>query len=154
MTLVTRPKQHPRAIFEEMEEMFDDIFKDSPLRFIRAQNEGYPVSNILVNKDGDFRIEVAVTGFEQDDISVALDERILIIRGGIKEESNQDQDNSNFHYLHRRIKKSQFEKRFSIPKELDVKKIEVKNKNGLLIIEIPFDKERSTEQQLLIKTEE
>ena len=135
------------SILDDLEAMFDQVFKDTPTHFIRAQNEGYPVSNVLVNQEGDFRLEVAVTGFEDDDIEVSLDERILIIRGGIK---NQE-EKSDYKYLHRRIKKTQFEKRFSIPKELNLKEIKVKNKNGLLIVDLPFDKERSTEQKLSIE---
>jgi HSP20 family protein len=140
------------GIFKEIDEIFDEVFKDFPISFVRSQYEGFPVSNVLVNQNGDFRIELAVTGYDPDDIEVSLDDRILIVRGGIKDLPETEENENTFRYIHQRIKgRHKFEKRYTIPKQLNLEAIEVKNKNGLLTISLPFDNEKKTEKKLKIQ---
>jgi len=151
MTSLPGTVRHNQAqrVFDDIETIFNSLFKDSPLHFVRQQNEGYPVSNILIHKDGSFKIEVAITGFSEEDIEVNLDERTLIIRGGMKE-TEDSKEYEDFTFVHRRIKKNKFEKQFICPKELDINNIKVTARNGLLTIDIPFDKDKKNEKKLII----
>lgn len=132
-----------------VDQIFDAVFKDFPVAYARSQGEGYPVTNILCNSEtGDLRIEMATTGYESDDIEVSLDGKTLIIRGSDK----KTKDSEGYIYIHQKIKsKRDFEKRFSLPRELKTESIKVKNKNGLLTIDVPFDTDKTSEKKLIIE---
>ena len=133
-----------------IDKLFDEVFKDFPVSFVRSQYDGYPVSNVLANPEsGNLKIELAVTGYDEDDIEVSLDDRILIVRGKIK--TDYKKNHKGYEYIHQRIKEQHdFERRFSLPRELNLDKIEVRNKNGLLTIDIEYETEKTSEKKLKI----
>jgi HSP20 family molecular chaperone IbpA len=144
MTSIIAPSQRKNLI----EQMFDDIFRDFPVAYVRSSYEGFPISNVLVNKKtGDLRIEVALTGYKPENIEVSLGNQVLIIRGKADTEEIED-----FMYVHQKIReRSTFERRFAIPKEINTEGIKVKNQNGLLVIDLPFDKKITSEKVLKIE---
>ena len=79
---------------------FDRIFNDFENR---AQNN-YPPHNVIKHDDNHFEIEIAVAGFNKDELSVEIDQDQLIIRGqkqtGLSEKA----------YLHRGLALRDFEK--------------------------------------------
>jgi molecular chaperone IbpA len=59
---------------------FDRIFNNYESRFAN-QTSNYPPYNVLKHDDSHYEIELAVAGFDKDDITVEVNQNELIIRG-------------------------------------------------------------------------
>lgn len=107
--------------------IFDEWFKDE-------KSEKYPVSNIYTIGPKTI-IEIATTGFSEDEINVSVDKDKLTITA----ESTKSED-AEAQYIVRRIAKRNFVKEYTLLKKVD--SINATMKNGILSIElIPENKE-------------
>lgn len=89
---------------------------------------GYPPFNIERTSDDSFRIELAVSGFGQEDLSVDFKENTLTVTGAKGAAGDQRQ------FLHRGIAERNFERRFSLADHVRV--TEARLENGLLTIDL------------------
>jgi molecular chaperone IbpA len=89
---------------------------------------GYPPFNIERTNDDSFRIELAVAGFGQEDLSVDFKENTLTVTGSKAPAGDQRQ------FLHRGIAERNFERRFSLADHVRV--TEARLENGLLTIDL------------------
>jgi molecular chaperone IbpA len=101
-----------------------DLLEDS-LRYQPENN--YPPYNIMRTGENSYRITVAAAGFKPDQISVTVQQNILIVTG--RESQNPDRD-----YLHRGIAARPFERRFGLADFVEVK--DATFEDGLLQIEL------------------
>lgn len=113
--------------FEQFERTLDRIAKSS--------SDGYPPYNIeRVGEDG-LRITLAVAGFAEDDLTIEIHERQLVVRG-------KQEDDADRVYLHRGIAARQFQRAFVLADGIDVTGAVLDN--GLLSIDMhrPVPEER------------
>jgi molecular chaperone IbpA len=89
---------------------------------------GYPPFNIEQVGDNDFRIELAVAGFGEEDLSIEYKENTLVVSG--KKQPAED----GRRFLHRGIAERGFERRFGLADHVRVQGAGLKN--GLLVIEL------------------
>jgi molecular chaperone IbpA len=89
---------------------------------------GYPPFNIERTGDDSFRIELAVAGFAQEDLSVDFKENTLTVTGAKAPAGEQRE------FLHRGIAERNFERRFSLADHVRV--TEARLENGLLTVEL------------------
>lgn len=89
---------------------------------------GYPPFNIEQVADDQFRIELAVAGFAQDDLSIEFKQNSLVVTG------QRRQPESPRNYLHRGIAERSFERRFGLADHVRVSG--AKLENGLLTIDL------------------
>ena len=75
---------------------FDRIFNDIERRFANSTNTNYPPYNIIKRGD-EYTIEVAVTGFKGDEVTINVDKDELIIKG----ENKVLEADPDVEYLHR-----------------------------------------------------
>jgi molecular chaperone IbpA len=101
-----------------------DLLEDS-LRYQPENN--YPPYNIMRTGENSYHITVAAAGFKPDQISVTVQQNILIVTG--RESQNPDRD-----YLHRGIAARPFERRFGLADFVEVK--DATFEDGLLQIEL------------------
>jgi molecular chaperone IbpA len=101
-----------------------DLLEDS-LRYQPENN--YPPYNIMRTGENSYRITLAAAGFKPDQISVTVQQNILIVTG--RESQNPDRD-----YLHRGIAARPFERRFGLADFVEVK--DATFEDGLLQIEL------------------
>ncbi|WP_417451158.1 Hsp20 family protein [Kordiimonas sp.] len=92
------------------------------------QSAPYPPYNIEKLSDDDYRVTMAVAGFAPDELTVTVQEGMLLISG-----KAQDEDKER-HYLHRGIAKRAFERRFELADTIQVG--DAKFENGLLLVEL------------------
>ena len=106
---------------------FDRLFDlvDQSLRF--EQEDQYPPCNIVRTGENSYRISLAVAGFKPDQISVTVEQNVLIVAG--RAEQKQDGE-----YLYRGIAGRPFERRFNLADYVEVKGASLDN--GLLQIEL------------------
>ena len=89
---------------------------------------GYPRYN-LIEREGDYRIEVAVPGWKKDELEIVFDSKELHIKG--KKEQKLGDDES---FVHQGLSLKSFERRFILNADLQVD--EVILQDGLLTIQL------------------
>jgi molecular chaperone IbpA len=89
---------------------------------------GYPPFNIEQIGEDQFRIELAVAGFSQDDLTIEFKQNSLIVAGQRKQPETQR------NYLHRGIAERSFERRFGLADHVRV--AGAKLEHGLLTIDL------------------
>ena len=112
---------------------FDSIFDefDRMLESTERYSTNYPPYNIKRVNDTDYRIEVALAGYDKDDIEVELKDSALTVRNKTKEQPIDEKGNG---VIHKGISTRQFERAFTISEDIKVKDAELKN--GLLTIDL------------------
>ena len=91
--------------FDDLERLVDTTAK--------ASSDGYPPYNIeQIGEDG-IKITLALAGFAEDDLTVMIEDRQLIIRG-------KQEDDKSRTYLHRGIATRQFQRSFILAEGIDV----------------------------------
>ncbi len=127
-------------IFNHFESMFDEDY------YTLTQNIGsnYPPYNIVRSGENQYDIEIALAGFNKDDINVTVEDRLLTV-----ETKNTDEKataNQSNEVIHRGISQRYFKKSFTVASDVEVKNAQLKD--GLLKISmervIPEDKKPRT----------
>lgn len=106
---------------------FDRIFNNYESRFAN-QTSNYPPYNVLKHDDSHYEIELAVAGFDKNDITVEVNQNELIIRG------NKSTEEDSSKYVHRGLAARSFERVFTLMEHHVVQDAEVVN--GMLKIKI------------------
>ena len=107
MTKLNFPS-HPLLLgFDRLERLVE--------RTARAGTDGYPPFNIEVTGQNSFRITLALAGFREEDLSITVEKRQLLVRGA---QSDGEKDERVF--LHRGIAARQFQRTFVLADGVDV----------------------------------
>ena len=106
---------------------FDNLFDNFEQRFANQINSSYPPYNILKHSEDSYEIEVAVTGFAPEDITVEIDQNQLIVKG----QRTKDED-SETQYLHRGLATRDFTRSWTLAEHMEVG--EGRIKNGVLTV--------------------
>ncbi|MEX2962086.1 Hsp20 family protein [Microbulbifer sp. TYP-18] len=88
----------------------------------------YPPYNIELTGDDNYRISMAVAGFEQSELDIQVEQNRLTVSGRKPEENDQR------NFLHRGIAARNFERRFQLADHVQVTGAELEN--GLLHIDL------------------
>jgi molecular chaperone IbpA len=106
---------------------FDNLFEQLNRTFANSKSDGnYPPHNVVKLDDTHYVIEVAVAGFNEDEIDVELKENVLTVKGEqIKKEVEVE-------YLHKGISARNFVRTFPLAEHIEVRGATVKN--GILAI--------------------
>lgn len=111
---------HPFLLgFDQLERMVE--------RTAKAEN-GYPPYNIEQTSENGFRITLAVAGFAEDDLSLTVEDRQLVVRG------KQAEENGDRVFLHRGIAARQFQRTFLLADGVEVAGAALTN--GLLHVDL------------------
>ena len=117
--------------FEQLERLLE--------RSAKSGNEGYPPYNIEQTSDYSYRITLAVAGFAENDLSITVEDRQLVIRG------RQADDGADRVFLHRGIAARQFQRSFVLADGVEVG--EAVMENGLLHVDLT-----RSEPEQIVKT--
>lgn len=105
-----------------------DRFEEALERVSKAPADGYPPYNVEQTGGDSLRITLAVAGFGEDDLTIQVEDRQLVIRG------RQAEDENGRVYLHRGIAARQFQRSFVLAEGVEVTGASLDN--GLLHIEL------------------
>jgi molecular chaperone IbpA len=106
---------------------FDRIFNDFENRF-QHSTTNYPPYNVIKHDENSFEIEVAVAGFDREDITVEVDQNQLVIKG----QRTKDDDASK--YVYRGLAARDFERSFTLAEHIIVGDAELTN--GILRVKL------------------
>tara|TARA_B100000131_G_scaffold284753_1_gene293587 strand:+ start:920 stop:1348 length:429 start_codon:yes stop_codon:yes gene_type:complete len=113
-----------RSVFDSL---FDPFFSD-PTSWVRRSTEGYPLTDLYRDEDGNQVIELALAGFTKDQLAVEVKDNTITIRA----EQGGTEENE------RRIARRSFSKGFrDVTGTLDFAAAGAKFENGLLRITVP-----------------
>lgn len=111
---------HPFLLgFDQLERMVE--------RTAKSEN-GYPPYNIEQVSENAFRITLAVAGFAEDELSLTVEDRQLVVRG------KQSDDIDGRVFLHRGIAARQFQRTFLLADGVEVSGAALAN--GLLHVDL------------------
>ncbi|MEL7460946.1 MAG: Hsp20 family protein [Pseudomonadota bacterium] len=111
---------HPYLLgFDQLERLVERTAKS---------DNGYPPYNIESTGENAFRITLAVAGFRDQDLSITLEDRQLVIRG------RQADDDGERIFLHRGIAARQFQRTFLLADGVEV--TGAAQENGLLHVDL------------------
>ena len=120
--------------FEQLERLLERTAKSS---------EGYPPFNIEQTSDCSYRITLAVAGFSEQDLSITVEDRQLVIRG------RQHDDGGERIFLHRGIASRQFQRSFVLADGVEVG--EAVMENGLLHVDLTMQRPETVVQTISIR---
>jgi molecular chaperone IbpA len=109
--------------FDRLADMIDTAAKQEPAG-------GYPPYNIEQLAEHEYRIELAVAGFSEDELDIQVQENVMTIIG----KRIPDDESGTRSYLHRGIAERSFERRFHLADNVEVSGAELLN--GLLAIRL------------------
>ncbi|MDA7428163.1 Hsp20 family protein [Primorskyibacter aestuariivivens] len=121
--------------FEQLERLLE--------RTAKSGNEGYPPFNIEQTSDHSYRITLAVAGFGEEDLSITVEDRQLVIRG------RQRDDGHERVFLHRGIAARQFQRSFVLADGVEVG--EAVMENGLLHVDLTMQRPETVVQTINIR---
>ncbi len=96
--------------------------------------------------DGDFVVKVELPGVEKDDVQVNIENGVLTIKGEKKSRS-EDKKCHRVECVY-----GSFMRSFTLPQDVDVKKVEAAYKNGILSLTIP-KQEQAKPKQIEVKVQ-
>ena len=112
----------PRDLFLGFDSLFDTLhtFNES-----QQAKQSYPPYNVIKKDESHYLIEIAVAGFDNDDINLTLEKGVLTIEG--KKQSEDENE-----YVHKGISARNFKRSFTLADTMQVVGADVIN--GMLYI--------------------
>lgn len=122
---------------------FDSLFDNFENRFATQIQQNYPPYNILKHSEDSYEIEIAVTGFSPEEITVEIDQNQLIVKGERKTDDGKLLDEKEEvrrqivrgegpQYLHRSLATRNFTRSWTLAEHMEVGTGKIKN--GILTI--------------------
>lgn len=121
MTLVSKPNLPPT--FVGFDQLFDDI--DNVLSHNKPN---YPPYNIIKIDDQNFQIELAIAGFNLEDLDVEIKDQVVTVKGNSKSKTKT--------YVHQGISNKQFERSFRLHEYVEV--VSANLNDGILTINLKY----------------
>jgi HSP20 family protein len=123
---------HPGVEKSLVHDLFRSFITNDSLENSRC---GFVPANIS-EEEKSFRIELYVPGFSKEEVKMNVQKNILTIQS-VKSESQEKKSN----YLSREFGTRNFERRFSLPKNVNADEISAAFNNGILEITLPKKEE-------------
>ena len=128
---------HPYLLgFEQLERLVE--------RTAKTAAEGYPPFNIEATAENAYRITLAVAGFREEDLSITVEDRQLVIRG------RQAEDTGERVFLHRGIAARAFQRSFVLAEGVEV--AGALAENGLLHVDLKRSVPEAVIQTIAIRS--
>jgi len=112
---------------------FDSLFDELENRFFTntVQNgSSYPPYNIIKVDESKYAIELALAGFDREDVDIEIDQGDLVISGNTEDKNDIDART----YMHRGIAGRAFKRVFKLADHVEVRGAEMKN--GILTVSL------------------
>jgi HSP20 family protein len=115
-------------LFGRFSSLFDNTFSIKAFEDMQPRT-AFPKVNVVDNEDS-YDVEVAVAGFDKEDVSLELKDNTLFINAEKKEEKCDDKDCKK--YLRREIAYRSFKRALPFPVEINPEGISAKYENGVI----------------------
>jgi len=106
----------------------DDIFYRLHSYGMGSVNEAYPPYNLVKESEVKWRIEMALAGWDKDEIEVSTETNVLLVRSKTAKGKTEEE------YMHRGVSTRSFARGFNLSDDVEVG--EVKYKDGMLTVQL------------------
>lgn len=129
-----------RRFRDRLDSLFDQFFEDffdiDLAIFDNLQpKSSFPKVNVIESDDA-YEVDIAIAGFDKDDIKLELKDNDLFIRGN----KQHDQHDETKRFLRREISSRSFKRIVRLPSKIDSDSIKAEYKNGIIKVNIKKDK--------------
>jgi molecular chaperone IbpA len=107
---------------------FDHLFNELEFTAKHAQDH-YPPHNILKTGETEYLIELAVAGFNKDELNIEFKDRTLTVMG--------EHESKGREYIHRGISTKKFKRTFRLSEHVHVNGADIKD--GVLSINVKYE---------------
>jgi HSP20 family protein len=120
--------------FRGFDQMFDDLWRNWPARFVSEGSTGLlrPAMDVI-ESDKDLTIRVDLPGLKPDDVKVEVEDNILTVSGEVGDTVEKEGD--RYHYRERSY--GAFQRSVRLPGSVDTDKVDATFENGVLNIILP-----------------
>jgi molecular chaperone IbpA len=112
--------------FDDMFDQFENMLGNGGL----TMQSNYPPYNIRKTEKDNYAIEVALAGFNKNDVEVEFEDNLLTVK--TKQVNKSDENHEDSEIIHKGISQRQFARSFTIAEDVRVNGAELKD--GLLTI--------------------
>lgn len=135
--------KHPAL---EMEKAFDHLFGNGWSWPNAFHVHGFPTADIegsrlpkvdLIDRKNEMLVRAELPGLSKKDVEVTLDGDLLMVKGHVETEKEEEEGNYYKHEIHN----ASFNRSISVPKNIDGSKIKASVKDGVLEVTLPKTKE-------------
>ncbi len=134
MTLVKyrNPGMRLSPIWDEFfkRSLFDSSFPSVPASTV-------PAVNISDNGEA-YNLELAVPGLKKEDITIELEDQLLVVSGASKVEKEEDAGR----YFRKEFSYASFQRKFTLPEDVDGELVEASYTDGILKVKVPRKQEK------------
>jgi HSP20 family protein len=146
--MTIRKYNRPNPLTNDFDKFFNDFFF-TPIRSNSKTRtfENVPAVNIS-EMNGTYHIELAVPGMSKEDFNIEINDGVMSISSEVKEESTSEEKN----YSKREFNFSSFERRFTLPENIEEDKVSASYEDGILKIDVPKlnEEQKSNKRQVKI----
>ena len=128
--LVSKRRGFDTDLVSELDSWMNNVFGTA-----YAGGSGFPAVDIRTVEDG-YVLEAEIPGLSKDDVSVRVEDKLLVIESTQREEKETNGDEPA-RYLRRERRVREFRRSFALPKDVDGSKIEAAYRDGMLILTLP-----------------
>ncbi len=125
---------------------FSDFFDNDNLQAMGFNRMSSPAVNVK-ETDKEYMLEVSAPGIPKENISVDVENNMLVIAGEHKQENNEEKDN----YTRREFRQSSFKRSFMLPENVNAENIKARCNNGIISISLPKVNQQKLEKRKQIK---
>lgn len=128
------PRTHRRKMYTSgIDHIINDLFRNvnTDIAPSKESLRSYPKANVIEHEQ-EFLIEMAIPGISKKAVQVKLEQNVLIVFA----EAPSSEENNSPKYYTKGFDYSTFERKFKLPKEVDLENINATHKNGVLTIRL------------------
>jgi HSP20 family protein len=138
------------SLHREMNRLFDDVLRGSALSASGSQGGGTALLAPQMNvseTDKEVRITAELPGVAEQDISVELNDDVLVIRGEKKDERKEDKE--NYHFVERSF--GTFQRSLQLPFRVEPEQVQARFRNGVLSVTLPKGAQQERSRRIAIQ---
>lgn len=120
-----------------MDRLLDQFYEDDGLSLGDSLSLRMPLD--VVENDDAFIVKADIAGMNPDDIDITYTSNNLTIKGEVKDEREETEEEGRYHLRERRY--GAFSRTISMPGTVDVDSIQAESKDGILILTLPKKEE-------------
>ena len=127
------PMRDMFSVKHRMNRLMDDFFMPSPNFRRESTAWDWNPSVDIYNEDNHIVLKAELPGVDKDNINIDVKDRVLTLKGERSSDNEVKEDN----YYRRERSFGKFERRFSLPENVNADDIKADYKDGILRVEIP-----------------
>ena len=134
MTYLTlrRPMRNPFSFHNEVGRIFGDLFAFHESGTDTEETSWIPTVDISETENG-YEIRAELPGVSEDDVNVSVTDNVLTVKGEKRQEA--ETEGKNYRRVERRY--GSFQRRFTLPSEVETDDIKAEFNGGVLTLSIP-----------------